>query len=122
MKLFLARIKKWNPVRVGVFVGLGLWAWDFFQRLNHNENFLPFYSRPFVWLLQTFLPLIKTPGQSPAHPVIFILTLFLSALIYYSILGALLGLVFQSLLWMFRRLKRHDIVHQIKARLNPRPP
>jgi hypothetical protein len=57
--------------------------------------------RPYIWLAQILVPLVKTPGQPPAHPVIFITAMYLSVFIYYAVLGALAGLLFQLLFWMF---------------------
>jgi hypothetical protein len=39
--------------------------------------------------------------------------------IYFAVLGALLGFLFQWLFWMFWKLKRIETVHQSKARSNP---
>jgi hypothetical protein len=107
MKFSLAGMKKWKPVWVGIVVGLGLWARELFQRLNHNDNFLPFYTRPFVWLMQALLPEVKSPGQSPPHFYVFFVVMSFGYLLYFAVLGALLGLLFQWSLWMFRKLKRH---------------
>ena len=95
-------------------MGFGLWVLDTILRLT-NENALSFYVRPYVWLAQILLPLVKPPGQPPAHPIIFLIAVFLGLFIYYAVLGALLGFSFQLLLWVFRKLKRHNTACQTKA-------
>ena len=55
-------------------------------------------------------------ARSYSYPFILTITLTLSYFIYFAALGALLGLLFQLLFWMFRKLKRPDAVPQIKAR------
>jgi hypothetical protein len=82
MKLPLARMKKRKPVWVGIFAGLGLWVGDIILRLLTNPNAPPsFHVRPYIWLMQVLLPLVKPPGQPPAHFYIFFIAVFLSMFI-----------------------------------------
>jgi hypothetical protein len=55
-------------------------------------------------------------GQSPAYPIIFLVAVDLSVFIYFAVLGALAGLLFQGLFRLFRKLKRRDAVHQAEPR------
>lgn len=113
MKLRWARMKKWKPVWVGIVAGLGFGMWEFFHSINSNDR--PFYARPFIWLMKAIVPMVTSPGQRSEHSGIFFIAALLSYFIYFAVLGALLGLLFQWLLWIFRRLKHHDTADQTKT-------
>jgi hypothetical protein len=99
MKISLARMRKWIPVLVGIVAGLGLGIWAFFQSVNSNNH--PFYAVPFIWVVNSLGPL-GGPGRRDLTPVVGLLWF-----LYCACLGAILGLVFQLLFSMFRRLQRH---------------
>ena len=71
MKFPLTSMKKWNPVWVGIVMGLGFGTWSGFHGINSNAQ--PFYVLPYIWLMQALTPLVKPPGQPPAHFYIFLL-------------------------------------------------
>jgi hypothetical protein len=105
--IFLARLKLWISVLVGIVAGLCFGTWTFFHYMNSYDY--PFYAVPFFCAVNFFRTLIDP--QKLDLPVVVLLWF-----IYCASLGALLGFLFQLLFGMFRRLKRPDAVHQIKAR------
>jgi hypothetical protein len=107
MTISLARLKKWLPVLVGIVAGLCFGIWSFFQ--NVNTNYRPFYAEPVIWVGNLLRALF---GPREIDLPFMVLLWF----IYCVCLGALFGFLFQLFFDMFRRLKRPDTIHQIKAR------
>lgn len=113
MKISLARMKKQIPVLVGIVAGLGFGMWAFFHSIN-SYDLSPLYALPFIYAIN-FLRTLIEPKKLDLPAMVLLWSL------YWVVLGALVGFLFQLLFGMFRRLKRPDTVHQINARPNPPP-
>jgi len=107
VKIRVTSTKKWLPVLAGIVAGLGFGSWNFFHYMNLNTS-PPFYAVPFFHVLDFFRTLMEPKKLDlPATALLWF--------IYVAGLGALLGFLFQSLLWILRRLMHHDTTDQTKT-------
>jgi TRAP-type C4-dicarboxylate transport system permease small subunit len=102
-------VKKWTLIWVGFVAGLAFAGWSLFQ--DPRPAFGVFLQTPLM-LLFSYVDNLHIFHRESLAGLVLVIPLWF---IYWACLGALLGLLFQWLLWMFRRLKRRDPANQTKT-------